>query len=71
MEKQWLLVPMVIMAMVLTVAIGSHGNHGNGIYSYNSTSNKWEHVGQYLDNKDPGDQSYYSVALQTKWEQVS
>ena len=54
-----------------TVAIGAHGNYGNGIYSYNSSSTKWEQVGQYLDNKDAGDQSCYSVGLQTKLEHVS
>ena len=40
-----------------TVAIGAHGNYGNGIYSYNSSSNKLDHVAQYLDNKDSGNQS--------------
>ena len=40
------------------MSFGTHGNDGNGIYSYNSCSNKLEHVAQYLDNKDSGNQSY-------------
>ena len=48
------------------MSFGTHGNDGNGIYSYNSCSNKLEHVAQYLDNKDSGNQSYYSECI-TFW----
>ena len=49
------------------MSFGTHGNHCNGIYSYNSCSNKLEHVAQYLDNKDSGNQSYYSECITIWW----
>jgi len=53
------------------VAIGAVNNHGNAgeysghvrVYQYQSSSNAWTKIGQDIDGEAPGDQSGYSVSL--------